>query len=181
MRCSFHSGSMWDTIGTYGLSVAVSDIDDDGWPDIYVANDSTAATFYQNQKDKASGPGLADPRSSRGLAIADLFNDGRLEAVINNLSDRPMLLVNLARNPNHWLGLRLIGTLSNRDAIGARVTCDRQSVSGSMSCAAAPATTLRAISDPTSASAPRRTLQAFKFAGRTARWNSSTLLQQSIT
>src|SRR5207302_5327975 len=68
------------------------------------------------------GPGLTEPHSSRGLAIADLFNDGRIEAVINNLSDRPMLLVNLAKNPNHWLGLHLVGTSSNRDAIGARVT-----------------------------------------------------------
>jgi hypothetical protein len=51
-----------------------------------------------------------------------LFNDGRVEAVINNLSDRPMLLVNLAKNQNHWLGLRIIGTSSNRDGIGARVT-----------------------------------------------------------
>ena len=40
-----------DTIGTYGLSVAVADLDNDGWPDIYVANDSTSATFYRNQKD----------------------------------------------------------------------------------------------------------------------------------
>jgi hypothetical protein len=42
--------------------------------------------------------------------------------VINNLSDRPMVLVNLAKNQNHWLGLHLVGTSSNRDAIGARVT-----------------------------------------------------------
>ncbi len=71
---------------------------------------------------KTSGPGLNDPRSSRGLAIGDLFNDGRIEAVINNLSDFPMLLVNVAKNNNHWLELHLIGTTSNRDAIGARVT-----------------------------------------------------------
>jgi len=71
---------------------------------------------------KLSGPGLTDPRSSRGLAIADLFNDGRLEAVINNLSDFPMLLVNVAKNQYHWLGVQLVGTVSNRDAIGARVT-----------------------------------------------------------
>ena len=58
----------------------------------------------------------------RGLAIGDLWNDGRMEAVINNISDHPMLLVNLAPNQNHWLGVRLIGTQSNRDAIGARVT-----------------------------------------------------------
>ena len=42
---------IWNTIGNYALSVAVADLDDDGWPDIYVANDSTAATLYQNQKD----------------------------------------------------------------------------------------------------------------------------------
>jgi hypothetical protein len=42
--------------------------------------------------------------------------------VVNNLSDRPLLLANEAKNTNHWLGLRLVGTVSNRDAIGARVT-----------------------------------------------------------
>ena len=42
---------MWSTIGTYALSCGVGDFDNDGWPDIFVANDSTAATFYQNQKN----------------------------------------------------------------------------------------------------------------------------------
>jgi hypothetical protein len=71
---------------------------------------------------KSSGPGLTEPLSGRGLAIGDLWNDGRLEAVVNNLSEMPLLLVNEAANKNHWLGLRLVGTVSNRDAIGARVT-----------------------------------------------------------
>jgi hypothetical protein len=71
---------------------------------------------------KASGPALVKPLSGRGLATADLFNDGRIETVINNLSDAPMLLVNLAHNQNHWLDMHLVGTTSNRDAIGARVT-----------------------------------------------------------
>jgi len=62
--------------------------------------------------------------SGRGLAVADLWNDGRLEAVVNNLSDRPMLLVNEAKNANHWLGIRLVGTRSNRSAIGARVVVE---------------------------------------------------------
>ncbi len=126
-----------------GWGTMFADVDNDGYPDLLVVNghvypevDSAhlGATFkeprflYWNQgnghfKDisKSSGPGLADPRSGRGLAIADLFNDGRIEAVVNNLSDRPMLLVNEARNANHWLGLHLIGTTSNRSAIGARV------------------------------------------------------------
>lgn len=127
-----------------GWGTMFVDVDNDGWPDLLVVNghvypevdSAKLGSFYREPRflylnlgngkfrdiSKASGPGLADPQSSRGLAIADLFNDGREEGVINNLSDRPMLLVNLAKNGNHWLGLRLKGTASNRDAIGARVT-----------------------------------------------------------
>jgi hypothetical protein len=127
-----------------GWGTMFVDVDNDGWPDLLVANghvypevdSAKLGSFYReprflyynlgNGKFKdisgSSGPALIEPRSSRGLATADLFNDGRVEAVINNLSDRPMLLVNLAKNQNHWLGLRLIGTSSNRDGIGARVT-----------------------------------------------------------
>jgi enediyne biosynthesis protein E4 len=71
---------------------------------------------------RESGPGITRPQSSRGLAVGDLWNDGRLEAVVNNVSDFPLLLVNLARNDNHWLGIHLTGVASNRDGIGARVT-----------------------------------------------------------
>jgi len=133
-----------------GWGVMFADVDNDGWPDLLIANghvypEVDSAKLGANYREprllyynlgsahgsgpvkfkdlsKTSGPGLTEPRSSRGLAIADLFNDGRLEAVINNLSDKPMLLVNLAKNQNHWLGLHLTGTTSNRDAIGARVT-----------------------------------------------------------
>jgi len=127
-----------------GWGAMFADVDNNGWPDLLVVNghvypevdSAKLGSFYREPRflyynlgngkfrdvSKTSGPALADPRSSRGLAIADLFNDGRLEAVINNLSDKPMLLVNLAKNQNHWLGLHLIGTTSNRDAIGARVT-----------------------------------------------------------
>jgi hypothetical protein len=126
-----------------GWGTMFADVDNDGYPDILVVNghvypevDSAhlGSAFkeprflYWNQgsgkfKDVSttSGPGLTEPLSGRGLAIADLWNDGRLEAVVNNLSDRPLLLVNQAANPNHWLGLKLTGTKSNRDAIGARV------------------------------------------------------------
>ena len=69
-----------------------------------------------------SGPGLMLPLSGRGLAMADLWNDGRQEAIVNNLSDRPMLLVNKANDQNRWLGLRLVGKQSNRSATGAKVT-----------------------------------------------------------
>ncbi len=127
-----------------GWGAMFVDVDNDGFPDLLVANghvypevDSAKLGaryreprfLYYNLgngkfKDlsKSSGPGLTEPLSGRGLAVADLWNDGRISAVVNNLSDRPMLLVNKARNANHWLGLRLTGTVSNRSAIGARVT-----------------------------------------------------------
>jgi hypothetical protein len=68
------------------------------------------------------GPGCTQPESSRGMAVADLWNDGRMSAVINNMSGHPMLLVNQSHNDNHWLGLITRGTKSNRDGIGAKVT-----------------------------------------------------------
>ena len=126
-----------------GWGAMFADIDNDGYPDLLVVNghvypevDSAklGAAYkeprflYWNQGNgrfrdvsKSSGPGMTEPMSGRGLAIADLWNDGRLEAVVNNLSDRPLLLVNQAKNSNHWLGIKLSGTQSNRSAIGARV------------------------------------------------------------
>jgi hypothetical protein len=130
-------------VDALGWGTMFADVDNDGYPDLLVANGHVypevdaaklGSTFkeprflYWNTghgtfKDlsKISGPGLTERLSGRGLAIADLWNDGRLEAVINNLSDRPLLLVNRAANGNHWLGVQLRGTTSNRSAIGARV------------------------------------------------------------
>jgi enediyne biosynthesis protein E4 len=127
-----------------GWGVAFLDADNDGWPDLLLVNghvypevDSAhlgstykePCLFYWNTghatfKDlsKLAGPGCTTMASSRGLAIADLWNDGRLSAVINNIDGKPKLLVNLAPNQNHWLGVSLEGTRSNRDGIGAKVT-----------------------------------------------------------
>jgi hypothetical protein len=127
-----------------GWGAMFADLDNHGWPDLLVVNghvypevdsNKLGSTYreprriyrnlgngkFQDISDQ-SGPGISQLAPSRGLAVGDLWNDGRMEAVINNISDHPMLLVNLARNQNHWLGVRLIGTRSNRDAIGARVT-----------------------------------------------------------
>jgi hypothetical protein len=69
--------------------------------------------------------------SARGLAVGDLWNDGRMSAVISNMNAPPMLLVNDARNGNHWIAFRTIGasfssgsggSKSNRDGIGAKIT-----------------------------------------------------------
>jgi hypothetical protein len=97
---------MWDTIGTYGLSVAVSDLDGNGWPDIYVANDSTAATLYQNQKDGtfkdvATEAGVAyspdgKPQAGMGVTIGDYNRDGLLDIVKTNFAgDADSVYLNL--------------------------------------------------------------------------------------
>jgi enediyne biosynthesis protein E4 len=127
-----------------GWGVMFFDMDNDGWPDILIANGHVypevdtahlGATYkeprlvYWNQgngkfKDisRTAGPGCTEPQSSRGLAIADFWNDGRLSAVINNSGAKPLLLVNQAGNTNHWIGISAVGTRSNRDGIGASVS-----------------------------------------------------------
>jgi hypothetical protein len=97
---------MWDTIGTYGLSVTVADLNNDGWPDIYVANDSTAATYYENQKDgtfkdTAIESGIAyspdgKPQAGMGVAVGDFNRDGLLDIVKTNFAgDTDSLYQNL--------------------------------------------------------------------------------------
>ncbi len=127
-----------------GWGTTFLDLDNSGWPSILLVNghvypqvDSAhlGASYkeprllYSNRGDgkfrdisKEAGPGLSEPASSRGLATADLWNDGRISAVVNNIDSKPMLLVNTAANNNHWLGIALQGTQSNRDGIGAEVT-----------------------------------------------------------
>ncbi len=127
-----------------GWGTMFIDVDNDGRPDILLVNGhvypevDTAhlgstykepRLFYWNGPDgkfkdmsQQCGPGCTEPQSSRGLAIGDLWNDGRMSAVINNMSGQPMLLVNQASNNNHWLGVITKGVKSNRDGIGAKVT-----------------------------------------------------------
>ena len=70
----------------------------------------------------ATGSGLADVITGRGAAFGDLFNDGHIDVVINNLDSTPTLLRNVVKNGNHWITLKLVGGPgSPRDAIGAKV------------------------------------------------------------
>jgi len=92
--------------GTYGLGVLTGDFDNDGWPDIYVANDSTASALYQNQKngkfkDIALDAGCAlsadgKPQAGMGVSAADYDLDGNLDIVKTNFAgDTPSLYHNL--------------------------------------------------------------------------------------
>jgi hypothetical protein len=97
---------MWTAVGTYGLSVAASDLDNDGWPDIYVANDSAPATLYQNQHDGTfkdiaieAGAALsaeAKPQAGMGVSIGDYNRDGNMDVVKTNFAgDTDSLYTNL--------------------------------------------------------------------------------------
>jgi hypothetical protein len=88
--------------GTYGLGVLTADLDNDGWPDIYVANDSTASALYQNKKngtfvDIALEAGCAlsadgKPQAGMGISAADYDLDGNLDLVKTNFAgDTPSL------------------------------------------------------------------------------------------
>jgi hypothetical protein len=69
-----------------------------------------------------AGPVFAQGYLGRGLATGDFDNDGFIDAAFIDLNARPVLLHNESAGTNHWLGLRLVGMQSNRDAIGARVS-----------------------------------------------------------
>jgi enediyne biosynthesis protein E4 len=69
-----------------------------------------------------SGPVFSKSFPARGLAIGDFNNDGAVDVLISNNDGAPVLLRNNIGKNNHWLGLRLVGTKSNPDAIGARIT-----------------------------------------------------------
>ena len=100
------TSGMLQANGTYGLGVLTGDFDNDGWPDIYVANDSTASALYQNQKngkfvDIAVEAGCAlsadgKPQAGMGVSAADYDLDGNLDIVKTNFAgDTPTLYHNV--------------------------------------------------------------------------------------
>ena len=127
-----------------GWGTMFLDFDNDCWPDLLVVNGHVypevdkqhlgsnyqePRILYRNNRNgtfsdisNEAGPGITTAMSGRGLAIGDLWNDGRISAVISNMNAPPSLLVNQVLSANHWVGIRVIGTKSNRDGIGARVS-----------------------------------------------------------
>lgn len=126
-----------------GFGTRFMDYDNDGAPDIFMANGHVldnierynSSVHYAEPKlmfrnlgngtfqnvSSDLGPDFLLPRVSRGAAVADFDNDGDLDILVNNNGEAPQLLRNDGGNANHWLEIFLVGTKSNRDAIGARV------------------------------------------------------------
>ena len=106
------------------LDVALGDLDLDGDLDAFVANwlldanrvwlNNGVGEFYESSQ-------IMENPNSLKVELGDLDNDGDLDLLVLNLNDRPRLLRNDIGNRSHWLELRLVGTASNRDAVGARV------------------------------------------------------------
>lgn len=125
-----------------GWGTAFVDFDNDGWPDVFIANGHVypevdqlplhqkfkqSRLLYWNRRDgqfldmsAEAGPGITDRHASRGIAVGDLDNDGVQEIVVVNMHERPSLLKNTAPHGGAVLVRAL--TASGRDAVGARLS-----------------------------------------------------------
>jgi hypothetical protein len=127
-----------------GWGTMFFDFDNDGWPDLILANGHVypevdkyhlGSTYkeqrllYHNNGDGTftdisadAGSAINRTSSARGLAVGDLWNDGQLSVAINNVYATPSLLVNSVHSGNHWIAFKTVGTRSNRDGIGAKIS-----------------------------------------------------------
>ena len=140
---SYKSGVALPSLPYVKWGTVFFDADNDGWLDLIVvgghvypqvdtlpsgARYREPKKFQLNQKDgtfcdasEQAGPALGIPRVSRGVAAGDLFNNGNMDIVVEDLAGEPMILKNNGIAGKHWVSLELQGTKSNRLAIGARL------------------------------------------------------------
>jgi hypothetical protein len=126
-----------------GFGAKFLDFDNDGWPDVFIANGhvnpqvdghSFGVTYAErpflfhnlgngkfDEIGAQSGPALAKKYVARAAASADFFNTGRLDLVMTALNGSPIVLRNQTALTGHWVSLKLVGGQSNRDGFGARV------------------------------------------------------------
>ncbi|GAC1665032.1 MAG: CRTAC1 family protein [Candidatus Acidiferrum sp.] len=140
---SYKSGVGLPSVPWVKWGDAFVDLDNDGWLDLITVNGHVypqvdtqpSGSRYRepkllqlNQKDGTfcdasdqAGPAMLEPRVSRGLAVGDIFNDGNMDVVVEDLVGSPMVLRNLGVPGRHWVSFELAGTKSNRLAIGAKI------------------------------------------------------------
>jgi hypothetical protein len=142
---SYRSGVASPTVPFVGFGDAFLDYDNDGWKDLLIVNGHVypqvdqhpdwgmsyaqrPLLFHNRGNGKfetvpaVEGTGLAALAVGRGAAFGDLFNDGKIDVVINNLDGPPILLRNVNPDHHHWVELRLIGHgKTPRDAVGTTV------------------------------------------------------------
>jgi len=131
------------SIHSLAFGAKFMDLDLDGWLDLYVANGHVIDNIqlfndqyhhHQNDQvylnrsgiysDKTKDVGIDLLRTfvSRGVAQADIDNDGDIDLFVSNNNDDATLLINEGLPRNNWIGFHLQGTTSNRDAIGSKIT-----------------------------------------------------------
>ena len=142
---SYASGIADPTIPFVGFGDGFIDYDNDGWKDLFIANGHVYSAADKHPEWGSSyaqrpllfhnlgngtfelvaaveGSGLAEVSVGRGAAFGDLFNNGKIDVVINNVDGAPVLLRNVNPDRHHWVELTLIGgAQSPRDAVGATV------------------------------------------------------------
>ena len=142
---SYATGIAAPTIPFVGFADGFLDYDNDGWKDLLIVNGHVypqvdehpewglsyaqrPLLFHNLRNGKfelvpaVEGTGLATVSVGRGAAFGDLFNDGKIDVVINNVDGVPVLLRNVSPDHHHWVELRLIGgPKSPRDAVGSTV------------------------------------------------------------
>jgi hypothetical protein len=140
---AMHLGVGMATRWMSGWGIKFIDYDNDGDLDLFLANgfpDDLVEEFSSQVKyheplllfhnvggkfenvSEQSGPVFGKSFSARGLAVGDFNNDGGIDVLVAVNDGPPVLLRNNVGKNNHWVGVQLVGTKSNRDAVGARIT-----------------------------------------------------------
>ncbi|HEY4762398.1 MAG TPA: CRTAC1 family protein [Candidatus Sulfotelmatobacter sp.] len=137
-----HASGLQATKEMSGWGNGIVDFDNDGWKDLFVARANVLDNISElgNRKypepnslfrnlgngkfaevGPSAGPDFQEEAAHRGVAFGDLFNDGRMDAVVTVLGGTVEILRNLSETGNHWILLKLVGTKSNRMGIGAQI------------------------------------------------------------
>ncbi len=199
------AGLFHDSVAWVGWGCSLADFDSDGWPDCFATTGhiddnlrlmnrnfhqyAHPPLLHRNDGGKkfilatrAAGAYFDSDHVGRGVAQGDLDNDGDVDLVVNHKDAPPALLRNDTTSKNHWIQLRLEGTRSNRDAIGARVeiglgarTLVRQCKGGASYASAHDPRLTIGLGDATSASTvtirwPSGAVDSFKDLAADTRW-----------